>query len=221
MAATVAERNIASTMHGPQPGESQRVSRLTLAAVPSAVTSARLLVQHSLLDWNVDRRVLAAVEEATAELVHHAVKTTGVSDPQPMYGEVVEDLSLIKVRVRLLSEQLVIEVWDGGPEPLLDDLSRSDALAASRDWGFDFPTPGHRVVWAAFLAAPNEPDAETVSLPRVRRSTPRTPGERPAAVMRDPEVLRAVLNGLRRLGGETEPQGRTRDTSSEGSDEHG
>lgn len=221
MTATVAERHIASTMHEPQPGKTQRVSRLTLAALPSAVTSARRLVQHSLLDWNVDRRVLAAVEEATATLVAHAVKTTGVNDPQPMYDEVFGDLRLIKVRVRLLSDQLVIEVWDGGLEPLLDELSRSDAIAASRDWGFDYPAPGRRVVWAAFLTASYEPEAETVALPRVRRSTPRIPGKHPAAVMRDPEVLRAVRDGLRRLGGETEPQGRTRDASSEGGDGHG
>lgn len=205
MTATVAERHIASTMRKPQPGETQRVSRLTLAAVPSAVTSARLLVQHSLMEWNVDRRVLVAVEEAAATLVSHAVGTTGVSDRQPTYDEVFEGVGLIKLRVRLISEQVVVEVWDDGVEPLLDELARSRAIDTSRDWGFDYPTPGRRVVWAAFRTAPYEPDAETDTLPRVRRPTPGVPGEKPATVMRDPKILRAVLDGLRRLGGETEP----------------
>lgn len=221
MTATVAERHIASTMHEPQAGETQRVSRLTLAALPSAVTSARLLVQRSLAEWNIDRRVLVAVEEAAATLVSHAVKTTGVNDPQPMYDEAFQDLGLIKVRVRLLSEQLVIEVWDAGLDQPLDELSRSHAITASRDWGYDHPAPRQRVVWAAFVTASYEPEAETVALPRVRRRTPRISGKRPVDAMRDPEVLRAMLDGLRRLGGETEPQGRTRDTSGEGGDEHG
>lgn len=205
MTATVAERHIASIMDEPQPDETPPVRRLTLAAVPSAVTIARLLVQHSLVDWNIDRRVLVAVEEAAATLVSHAVETTGVSDHQPIYDEVFDDLGLINVRVRLVSEQVVIEVWDGGVEPPLDALARSRAITTSSDWGFDYSTPGRRVVWAAFLMVAQEPEAETAVLPRVRRPAPRIPGKQPAAVMQDPEVLQAVLDGLRRLGGETEP----------------
>lgn len=221
MTATVAERHIASMMNESQPDETQPVRRLTLAAVPSAVTIARLLVQHSLADWNVDGRVLVAVEEAAAALVSHAVETTGVSDHQPIYDDVFDDLGLIKVRVRLVSDQVVIEVWDDGTEPPLDDLARSRAITTSSDWGFDHSAPDRRVVWAAFLMAAQESEAETAVLPRVRGPTPRIPEKQPAAVMRDPEVLQAVLDELRRLGGEAETKGQASGTSSEGGDRYG
>lgn len=201
----VAERPVALIMNETQPPEWRRVSKLTLAAVPTAVGCARLLVQHALTGWRIDKHDEAAIEQAVDALVSHAVETTGITDTLPVYSEAFDRLTLIKVRLILEPQRAIVEVWDSGSTPPLEKLCRHPAISASEDWGYDVPSRRRRVVWCALSTYfESSPETSTALPRRMSRQFPHQKGTLPARAMRDPEVLWRVLDGLRNLTDDTE-----------------
>lgn len=199
MTAVLEERPVALTENA-QPSEWRRVSRLTLAALPSAVGCSRLLARHTLIDSPLDEHSATEVERAVSELVSHAVATTGITDALPTYSSVFDNLTLITVRLSIGAWRALVEVWDCGTAPPQPQLGQSDAIAKSREWGYDIPSPGRRVVWCVLPLSAETDQAETTVLPQAlpRRVARLIPGG-PVRTMRDPEILRRVLDGLRNL----------------------
>jgi hypothetical protein len=189
---------------------------LTLAALLTAVSCARLLVRYDLDSWGIARDHIEMAEEVTATLVENAVKTTGIVKPHPTYSAAYDNLPLIGVRLRLFVRSLVIEVWDSSPEPpTLDDQvfngdGRSTLHAHSTNvrWGY-YPSPqGGKVVWCELIIIPLEAD-DTTEIPRVLpHRVPQTPPEpkQPVEPMRDPAVLKRVFDGLQHLHSDQEKE---------------
>lgn len=82
-------------------------SELTLAALPTAVTCAKLFLRYTLANWRLEPP--ATAEAAVTELVSGAVEQTGIVRPSPTWTQLA-DLALIRVRLLLLDDGLVVEV---------------------------------------------------------------------------------------------------------------
>lgn len=181
--------------------ESETQHELTLAAVPSAVGCARMLVHHTFLDANIDDEIVARLEHVTAELVNHAVKTIGVSDALPLYHQAFDHLALIVVRLRLTTRHALVEVWDRCNETPLPQLSQSHAIAMADDWGYMQTSPNTRVVWCVVATlSPMERETGADLLPK-RVPRPRSPHaqRRSDNIQYAPEVHQLVLNDLHQL----------------------
>lgn len=201
MTAATAERPGAPEMRQARPDWWQD-SQLTLAALPNAVSCARLLVRSALKDWDLDRRCTNAIEAAMNELVAHAVAATGVTDELPLYHSAFDQLTLISVKLRLTPHAAQIEVWDTGDLPPASQLSESAVIAACKQWGYDLPLPGKRVVWCVVpMFAHTDGDDQTGLPRRVPHPVPPRPvAAEPIEAMREPRLLERVRDGLRRLG---------------------
>jgi anti-sigma regulatory factor (Ser/Thr protein kinase) len=172
---------------------------LDLAAVPTAVSCSRMFIRHTLVSWNLPDLVDVA-ELIISELVTNAVKATGITTSEPSWGE-LESLKLINVRVQASKDSIVIQAWDADGEPLdlptagPDDESESGrglfiVRTFARQIGRFYPRYGGKVVWAELPLDPPVPPL------------PRRAAKKPATIhlpQADPELLRAVLSGLRRL----------------------
>lgn len=130
------------------------IDGLTLAALPTAVACARMLVRYALGQWGI-RAVMDEAELVVSELVTNAVKTTGVMDTEPRWTALT-DLALIKVRLVLTKSNLYVEVWDRDPslpalkEPTLDAENGRGLFiveATCRRWDVFHPRSGGKVVW--------------------------------------------------------------------------
>jgi hypothetical protein len=176
-------------------------SKLTLAALPSAIGCARLLVRSALKGWDLDPRCANAIEAAMDELVVHAVATTGVIEDLPLYHPVFDHLSLISIKLRRTPDTAQIEVWDSGDLPPASQLSKSSVIAACQRWGYDLPGPSKRVVWCLVATFPHMDRDNQAGLPRrVPRPVPQPVAAEPVEAMRDPHLLERVRDGLRQLG---------------------
>jgi anti-sigma regulatory factor (Ser/Thr protein kinase) len=158
-----------------------------------------MFVRHTLIRWNLPELVDDA-ELITSELVTNAVKVTGICTPEPSWGE-LEKLNLISVFVRATGAGICVQVWDADDEPLdlltagpddEDENGRGLFLVRTyaRQVGRFYPKGGGKVVWAELPLERPEP-----ALPR------RVAGNRATIRLSrpDPELLRAVLEGLKRL----------------------
>jgi anti-sigma regulatory factor (Ser/Thr protein kinase) len=176
--------------HPHEPRGPQRMDRLELAAVPSAVPIARLLVVAVLRCWGYSSMVDDAtlvVSELVTNVVRHVAPGRALT-----YGDLL-DVRRTVVTVVDLGPVVCIEVFDHDPTPpvvrtpgLHDEGGRGLHLVAELGlrWGFDL-THGGKVVWCQ-LSVPEEP---TVVIDR-----------RPAPAARpDLATLRRVAVGLHRL----------------------
>ncbi|MFI5746549.1 ATP-binding protein [Streptomyces sp. NPDC051644] len=177
--------------------------QLSFAAVLTAVNSSRIFTKITLTKWGAGR-VLDDALLIVSELVTNAVKATGVTEPNPTWGE-LSKLKLINVRLLGLESSIVIEVWDCEPsEPVpteaADDDENGRGLtlidALSKRWG-TYPSRGGKVVWAELPVHP----LTTKGLPRRRKSSPSTgtPAEADERPPPDPYLLQRVIVGLQRL----------------------
>jgi len=138
--------------------------------------------------------------------VAHTIATTGISADLPLHHEVFDWLGLLDVRLSLVPQALLVEVWDSGIERPDGRLAGSLALQAASDFGFHITEMGQRLVWCTVPAQPADPE-QTFRLPRLpRRRATRHPEGRTAALVGDPKLLQQVLDGLQALdvGKETE-----------------
>ena len=153
------------------------VSSLRLAAVLTAVSCARDFVRHTLTTWQRVEAVDTAVL-ITSELVTNAVQATGNTDQRPDYSA-LEQVPLLRVRLSLRGQALVIAVWDTSPElPVLEQPSEQttrgrgllivDALC--EQWGAYASKAGGKVVWAQAAVAENAPSvsSDQASPPKLR-----------------------------------------------------
>jgi anti-sigma regulatory factor (Ser/Thr protein kinase) len=168
MTAAIAERPGTPEMRQARPGWWQD-SALTLAALPNAISCARLLVRSALTGWDLDLRCTNAIEAAMDELVVHAVVTTGVTDELPLCHSAFDHLTLIFVKLRLTPHAAQIEVWDSGDLSPAPQLSESAVIAACKQWGYDLPLPGKRVVWCVVPMFARTDGDDPTGLPGVNR----------------------------------------------------
>lgn len=184
--------------------ESERPSAadsITLAALPTAVNSARSFVISTLARWQSPISLHAAIV-LTEELVRNAVGAVGVPDPGVAWNQ-LDSLEVISIRILSLKDSIGIEVSDAAPcvaaqddesepfeQPLLDVMK----AAASR-WGC-IPAVRGRVVWAQLPAFAHSRTGLPVR-PLVPSPRPRTPPE----LSRIPgeDLLRRVRDGLETL----------------------
>ncbi len=149
------------------------VSAVRLAAVLTAVSASRAFIRQTLHNWRLPAQVDAA-ELVVSELVTNAVKSTGVTDPEPRWTD-LRAHHVVGVQLRAMDAGLYVEVWDGGSgSPTLQEpapeaeggrgLFLLDAV--SQRWGVHHPGSGGKVVWARLpLAGPPNPAALQQALP--------------------------------------------------------
>ncbi|MGV9340588.1 ATP-binding protein [Streptomyces sp. NPDC003688] len=172
---------------------------LDLAAVPTAVSCSRMFIRHTLMCWSLPHLVDEA-ELIVSELVTNATRATGITTLQPSWSE-LEGVQLIQVRVQASKDSIVLQAWDSGDEPLGLPAAGADGAAESgrglyivqslaRQVGCFYPKSGGKVVWAELPLDPPVPPL------------PRHVAKKPATInlpRPEPELLRAVLAGLRSL----------------------
>lgn len=105
----------------PEPGDdTARTGRLMLAALPSAVSTARRFARFQLDVWNLPQLVDSA-ELVMSEIVANAVRHTGTLITPTGYADLhARTPATIILRLRLTGGHLFTEVWDRGehaPEP--------------------------------------------------------------------------------------------------------
>lgn len=175
------------------------VSNIRLAATATAVSCARIFVEHTLKQWEAP----ALVEDAllvVSELVTNSVKATGVTNPEPTWTE-LDGLQLLHVTMQGHGRSVTIRVWDSSLEPPVKPK------AGPEEWseggrglllvetlalhvGHYFPQAGGKVVWAE------------MALPHVAPMLPRRERKEPLNLLLpqpDPELLVKLLQSLQRL----------------------
>jgi len=117
----------------------------------------------------------------------------------------------------MFDRSVVLEVWDADFNPPVVQDQTLDAeggrglflmATMSRRWNYYHPKSGGKVVWCEIDLPPWPTESVTTELPRVLPRRKRSTGpHHPAEVMRDPEVLRRVLEGLHALDNDPEQKG--------------
>jgi hypothetical protein len=177
------------------------VESITLAALPTAMSSARSFVVSTLTRWQSPISMHVAIV-LTEELVRNAVQTVGVPDPDVAWNQ-LDSLEVIEIRMLSFEDSIGIEVSDSasGVAADNDELERFDQplldvmKAAASRWGC-IPTDRGRVVWAQLPTFAHTctglPLRPPIPSPRPRTSPEpsRIPGE---------DLLRRVRDGLKTL----------------------
>jgi anti-sigma regulatory factor (Ser/Thr protein kinase) len=129
---------------------------LMLAALPSAVGSARRYARRMLAGWGL-AAMTDGVEIVVSELVTNAVKASGGAEDRPPWTRLHERLEVIYLCMSATVEDTVIvEVWDAGTAPPVRVEAETDAesgrglklvSALSLRWGTRWPSGGGKIVW--------------------------------------------------------------------------
>jgi hypothetical protein len=131
----------------------ERSESLTLAALPTAISSARSFVVSTLERWRAPLAIGDAVL-LVEEMVANAVRTTGVVDPAIQWKWLTH-LELLGIRLVGLRRSIGIEVWDADRYPS-DQLSPDNTVDSSllavlkstaHQWG-TIPAGRGKIVWA-------------------------------------------------------------------------
>lgn len=169
----------------------RRTDSLTLTAVHAAIGCARMFVSQTLYHWKarvIENDALLVV----TELVTAAVQATGVMDEHPPWWK-LDYLNLIKVCLLDMETSIVIEVWDSHSEPNESIIGR---------WNYYRLRSGDKVVWWE-LEPPQRIAVRELRSPLPRRiHHPLPVPASPIAAERDPDLLRRILEGLRKPGDE-------------------
>jgi len=151
---------------------------IRLVSTRSAVSCARLFVEHTLDKWGTYTIIREAVRQVH-DLVTMAVAATGITEDRSAWAELPR-IEFITVRVLGFETGIRIEVWDSAPNlPVLAETAGSDIRHTRGDSSADedgraeqgavrrgaYPTPRGRVVWAELSLVPQ------------RRAPPPSPGE--------------------------------------------
>lgn len=132
-------------------------SRLPFAALPSAVSCARLHARSITLEWGL-RDISDTAELVTSELMTNAIQASQrlktAADPA--------DVPVVNLWLVCDGLSLVIHVQDASDElPVLKDLASDDeggrglllVAALGKDWGCYRNAEGGKVVWAMLTLA--------------------------------------------------------------------
>jgi hypothetical protein len=149
-----------------------------------------LFLGYMLRQWD-HLELISNGEALMAEMVEDSVKTTGVPDPEARWSD-LDDLALIRVRLVLLDQGVVIEVADCHNQP----PTWADAVTSLCSRWNSYPTNAGRLVWCEL----EFPQYELTERGLPKRPQPKaTDANRPPAPPVDPEVLSRVLEGLKGL----------------------
>lgn len=180
---------------------------LELGALPTAVPCARLHARQLAWEWGLSG-IAETIELLVSELTTNSVQAMAGHDGQPAIG------------LRLLSDsaRVRIEVWDADPrspaptDPAADGMPDLEAesgrglflvAALSDRWAWmTTQEPAGKTVWCEWDVARPEPPAEIdgpTAQPRLPQRTPGAVHVRPAAIMKDPDILRRLRDALRNL----------------------
>lgn len=171
----------------PQP---KAIADLTLAATSTAASVGTMFLHYTLTEWQ--RTELADNAEAVlTELIEQAVTLTRVPDPSPRWVELA-DLALIRVRLVLLENGVIVEVVDRHDKP----PTWADAVTALCSRWNSYPTNEGRVVWCEL--EPPVYELTEHGLPKRVRSKA-APIDRTPAPQVDQVLLRRVREGLEKL----------------------
>ena len=131
-------------------------SEISLAAVVTAIGHARAYVTSIMTAWGLECLRDDAVL-LTSELVTNAVRATGITGPVPRWSD-PDHLALIRLRLTVVADSLIIEVWDREATPPVlpdtpdpeDESGRGLLIVAglSKQWNYDRPAEGGKWVWA-------------------------------------------------------------------------
>ena len=129
---------------------------LMLAALPSAVGSARRYARRTLAGWGLDA-MADDVEIIVSELITNAVKATGSAEVRPIWSRLYERVDAIYLCMSTTAgTNVLIEVWDRAIMPPHEVDADADAeqgrglklvSALSVRWGTRWPTGGGKIVW--------------------------------------------------------------------------
>lgn len=165
-------------------------SELDLTATSTAVNIAKLFVDYTLREWG-HTDLINDAQQIAAELVSDAVVNTGIPEPGPRWTE-LDKLALLRVRVVLLKQAVIIEIADEYDQPPMP----SEALQMRCIQWNSYPTSAGRVVWAELEILQYE--LTDHGLPKRKRAAIPEPVDPPRGVT-DHELLRRVVEGIKRL----------------------
>ncbi|MGO9190329.1 MAG: ATP-binding protein [Streptosporangiaceae bacterium] len=176
-------------------------SEISLAAVVTVIGYARAYVTSIVTAWGLECLRDDAVL-LTSELVTNAVRATCITGPAPRWSD-PHHLALIRLRLIVVDDSLIIEVWDREATPPVlpdtpdpeDESGRGLLIVAglSKQWNYYRLAEGGKWVWAE-LGIPANPGP----LPH-RQPTYLPPPARPHQITHDPTLLRRVHDELKRL----------------------
>jgi anti-sigma regulatory factor (Ser/Thr protein kinase) len=137
------------------PSRTHYVSGLRLAAVLTAVGLSRAFARQTLRHWNLST-VADNAELVMSELVTNAVKSTGITDPNPKTWQ-IKAHHVVGVQLRALDRSLYVEVWDRDDASPVMQEQTLDAEGGrglflvemlSKRWDIFRPAAGGKIVWA-------------------------------------------------------------------------
>lgn len=133
--------------------QGESVSHIDLTTLPSSPFWARRHTDDTLRSWGVDH-LIGTADLLVSELVTNAVRFSG-ADSLAMHD--TEQVSRIRLILRLLANQLIIEVADSDPRPpvlagnVSNDAECGRGLmiveALTREWNYYLPPEGGKVVY--------------------------------------------------------------------------
>lgn len=139
---------------------------LTLGALPTAVTSARMHAQAVVTEWALDD-IAEDIAHVLSELVTNAVRASTAPDGQPKYTDASPGLPVVHLRLLSDHRRVIVEVWDLSPALPVAKNPDPDAEggrglllveALTERWGCDHtPNWPGKVVWAELLSK-TQPD---------------------------------------------------------------
>ncbi|MYZ40263.1 MULTISPECIES: ATP-binding protein [unclassified Streptomyces] len=181
-------------------------SSIRFAAVLTAVGCSRLFLRHVLRDWNLSDHIDTG-ELVMSELVTNAVRSTGVTDPEPKWTD-IKTHHVVGVQLRVIDTSLSVEVWDRSPATPVKQAQAEDAEsgrglilveAMSKRWGIHRPPAGGKIVWAEWdLSEPAKPAKDRPHVPHRVPSIVRAPHGQ-TRDMATTALVQRVLSDLRSL----------------------
>ena len=198
-------RNAMAHTRGP---EFQLRSEMRFAALPTAIICAQLFIKFTLQTWRLDE-ISDSAQRIVTELVTRAVKTTGISDPNPHWID-PQDLTVIGVRVVVVERRLILEVADSDPTLAMETESHRLHVVPSlcKRWDCYRPPTGGKTIWCELLLGMSQdiaPDATQEiprQLPRRIRNQDFADVD-PIETFSDPRLLRQIRDGLRGIDDES------------------
>jgi anti-sigma regulatory factor (Ser/Thr protein kinase) len=189
---------------------------ITLAPLLTEVRRARQFARFVLQKRHIAPDRIETAELLASELVSNAVKAACGTMLRPVHNNDRGHARSISLRLRLVARFVAIEVRDSSDRlPVLQEqcpdsedgrgLLVVDSM--STRWDYSRLSSGGKVVWCVLDVARQVSADDVVvrlsSLPRRRRRSLRP--ARQIEIMRDPELLRRVRDGLLALGDGEQP----------------
>lgn len=179
------------------------VATVPLVALPSAFNLSLLAVDFFLQDWRIPN-LIYPTKLVVTELVGEALDRTGQADPDDILHW--NELHLISLHLTLTRDVLLIQIQDADPQPPSPKSPEVDAVV-DRSGYYHLPDPpGGKVVWVEVPRGPSAaplPRRTPQQLPEPQQPLSSSEDQIQGDEWMEPdlELMRRVLEGLRRLRG--------------------